>query len=261
MPPFRDRPLTWLFIVATILVDVTEALSFESVLSWSIIGQLSAVAIWTVMSKAHRLARAGVFLAVVSLIAGPAASTASWIFPKNFFLTLLAVYAVCVVLATCPIALFRCWMRSRKGSAKGKKPWQFPLIELFGWTIVVAYASFACRFLNSETIWRVETFEYVLPLVFNAVLAAMILEGTTPAGYWSRVVVFAAASLIWMLCIPLIPFIAFHPAVIGELRAHSTIGSCYLIAWSTVRMLDERRLDMPKQTDSETVTAVRRDRQ
>jgi len=249
---FRDRPLTWLFIVATICVDLTLTSSFDTMVPGLVIGQLSAVAIWSVMSKSHRLARPGVFLAVVSLVAGRYMTPASLFFSENFITNFLVAYAILIVIVTLPVALFRYWVLSSMEHKKKKFlfQFQFPLIELFGWTIIVAYASFVSRFLNSESIQQVLTDRYVYLLVPIAVLAAMILEDAAPAKYWIRLVLFLIASSVWILCIAFIPLIA-SLSDIGELVTLCTVGGVYLFAWSTVRMLDQSRLDMRNRLPQE----------
>jgi len=249
---FRDRPLTWLFVIATVCVDVVGQLLFDSIQFWLAFGQLSAVAIWLVMGKVHRLARFGVFLAVISFVAGRSSNPGDWIFPENFFLTMLVVYTVCVVLAVCPIVFFRFWIRSRKQTVGRKNPWQFPLIELFGWTIIVAYASFACRFLNLESIWHLEIFQFVSLIIPKAILAAIFLENTNPVGHWLRVVKFVCALLIWILCILLFGILSDSAS---ELVALLAVSGGYLVAWSTVRTLDQRIPDMRELLQEENLHA------
>jgi len=151
MSSFHQRPLTWLFFIATACADAVIPLiktatlrsDLDYLLTGVLIGQIWLSGAWLALGGAHRLARGAIFvLMMVGLttlvlmgqnrsvdvegwghafgavsVMGAATATASWL-------------ANLVTLAT---------FKTRQPASRV----QFPIIELFGWMIVVAVASWA----------------------------------------------------------------------------------------------------------------------
>jgi general stress protein CsbA len=149
----RKYPLTTLFIVATICVDAALVVSanrqdlLNSDSGWPFYlwnsllpAQISTLAVWGVFGKTHRLTKA----AVVTLL-GAAFLWIQWlIFQEMFFneltfVNLLQISGVIVgslMLRICGLG---------KPTNSDQQPFQFSLIEMFGWSMIVALWAFAFR--------------------------------------------------------------------------------------------------------------------
>lgn len=147
---FRDRPLTWLFILASIAVDSVMFFSgpravFEGIL----VGQIAAVAIWAAIGQSHRLTRGSLLVVAVGVLA---------ILPSSSFedysawLAFIAAYALVVVVTSLVLVWLRNQARIRFEGDYKKAPLKVPLIEFFGWAIVVAIASFGARDMDVEVL-------------------------------------------------------------------------------------------------------------
>jgi hypothetical protein len=160
---FRNRPLTWLFIIATACLDlvaVAHVVNYES--NWFsaiAVGQMCLVGSLLAAGPAHRLLRAALFLGVPILLTVPdylstsefigevpaevaleisIVSTAPSVLAISLVITAMAAFFSFVLIALNAI----CVPRS-SGATKAK--FQFPIIEFFGWTIVVAVSTIALR--------------------------------------------------------------------------------------------------------------------
>lgn len=152
MPSFRERPLTWLFLIATLCLDAM-ALSTNNESHFAnglALGQLFVASGWLVLGRAHRLARAAVFICVIGLLTAP-----DYIIPRlksNFYvdLTWPVILALLIAMGVSTVANAALWLGLARLTSRGLKEfrrahWQFPLAELFGWTIIVAVASVGMR--------------------------------------------------------------------------------------------------------------------
>ena len=155
---FRDRLLTWLFITASVVVDLAllaaemasrDSFRFQALLQGIALGQVGALAIWTVTGRVHRLARGAGLIVATSLLALFAIHGEPWYFQE--WLALLAIYAAIVMAAVALITIVRRIVSSKR---EQHETLQTPLIELFGWTIVVAIASFGARFMDFQVLER-----------------------------------------------------------------------------------------------------------
>lgn len=152
MPSFRERPLTWLFLIATLCLDAV-ALSTDNESHFAnglALGQLFVVSGWLVLGRAHRVARAALFICVIGLLTAP-----DYIIPRlksNFYvdLTWPVILALLIAMGVSTVANTALWLGLARLGFRGKKEfrladWQFPLAELFGWTIIVAVGSVGMR--------------------------------------------------------------------------------------------------------------------
>ncbi len=142
---FRDRPLTWLFVIATICVDLVmmvPAFGSRMIFMFGIPAQLSLIAIWGAIGKSHRLARGAVvtlavFLATVSVTR----------FPYDWS-DLLTFYLVHILLVFCGTLILRSfgWLRRWPSLVdRENEKFRYSVIEMFGWTTVAAIWAFAFR--------------------------------------------------------------------------------------------------------------------
>lgn len=152
----NTRLLTGLFLTASVVVDLVLLASsmanqdsslHYALLEGIVLGQVGALAIWTVTGRVHRLARGACLVLATGVLAFITVHQRTWYFKG--WLTLLAVYAVLVMAAAGLIALAR---RAVQRKVERHETLQAPLIELFGWTIVVAIASFGTRFMDARVL-------------------------------------------------------------------------------------------------------------
>jgi hypothetical protein len=146
----RERPLTWLFILATVVVDLAISVTREEPISGGVlIGQVAAIAIWTVIGHPHRLIRGSLLVVAVG---GLAALTEGFV-NYSRSLAFMAAYAVAMVSTSLIVVWLRNQVRIRFNCDPPPAPLRVPLIELFGWTIVVAVASFGARYME-PSFWK-----------------------------------------------------------------------------------------------------------
>jgi len=149
---FRDRPLTWLFIAATICVDlvlmVVESdrgllLTFKAGL---VLGQLAALAIWSVRGQQNRLARMSCLILATGLLTYLIDTETE----KPMWIAFNTGYVCWIIFATLAGDLIRSRFRKAPADEDSKKRWQVPLIEFFGWTTLVAIISFGARYMDFD---------------------------------------------------------------------------------------------------------------
>ena len=152
------RPLTTLLIVASVVLDAVLVVKarypreYSGLLSGLILGQIGALAIWAAASEAHRLSR-GAMLVVVT--AAAAVLTGRQVANNvNNWLGLLAGYAFSVWLSVTLLEVVRPRWASRDPRDDDSQRWRIPLIEVFGWTIVVALISFGARHMEFKFLQR-----------------------------------------------------------------------------------------------------------
>jgi hypothetical protein len=149
----RKYPLTTLFIIATICVDLAiilasarnAVLHLESdwiFYAWNCLipAQISTLVVWGVFGKSHRLTKAAVVTfggAVIFLVHG---MTLSGIyFDESMFVNLLQVSGVLIG----SLAFRVCGLG--RSTNDDQQPLRFSLIEMFGWSMIVALWAFAFR--------------------------------------------------------------------------------------------------------------------
>ena len=148
---FRDRPLTWLFIAATICVDLVAITpdsmgSFFGESLWGFyLGQAAVLGCWLAVGTRHRLERGALFVVGQIVLA-----TVSWIRlldsggPWGRVLTPFALYGVMAA-----VGVFvgkACFSRFQVTlDVKRSNVLRYSLMELFGWMVVVAIAAACLR--------------------------------------------------------------------------------------------------------------------
>jgi hypothetical protein len=144
MYAFRQRPLTWLFLIAMACLNVLAwATDFE--LHWYAdlqSAQLMIAGGWLALGRAHRLARAGVFVAVILASAAPdyifgaVDRYVGWPWVLGMVIFIAAFTALC-----CWLWLLALGLVQRKPLALSVE-WRFSVAEILGWMIIVAVAAF-----------------------------------------------------------------------------------------------------------------------
>jgi hypothetical protein len=150
----RKYPLTTLFIIATVCVDVAlvgTARQFRDeidlsdgfrfyIFSFGIPSQLSVLALWAAFGKLRPLTMAawvtfacGAILLMHWVLLAPA------LLDEHITLHLLQVFIVVIG------AIFFRIVGVGKPDTNAEQPFQFSLVEMFGWTMIVALWAFAFR--------------------------------------------------------------------------------------------------------------------
>jgi hypothetical protein len=149
----RKYPLTTLFIIATICVDKVIVLASvrNAVLhlesdwifyAWNCLipAQISTLVVWGVFGKSYRLTKAAVVTFVGAAIVLVHWMTLSEIyFNESMFVNLLQISGVLIG----SLAFRVCGLG--KSTNNDQQPLRFSLIEMFGWSMIVALWAFAFR--------------------------------------------------------------------------------------------------------------------
>ena len=155
MHGFRDRPLTWLFIGATISVDLVMILPMlfpsamlddyfpKLIITIGVPMQLSLVAIWAATSDRYRLMRGAVLVIWGVTLA---MRLLGWLPGWNSRCT--SECAAVPSLWEPPPFLREPPMSAMESQDEDKtieklRPWQFSVVELFGWSCIVALWAYA----------------------------------------------------------------------------------------------------------------------
>jgi len=148
---FRDRPLIWLFIAATIAVDLvlmvveSDQGFISSMKIGLVLGQLAALAIWSVRGQMNRLGRISCLLLVTALLTYLIDAIPDL---KPNWLAFNSGYVAWIISVALIGDFVRFLLRKKTGVDRPANPWQVPLIEFFGWTTVVAIISFGARHMD-----------------------------------------------------------------------------------------------------------------
>jgi len=229
---FHKRPLTWLFVASTIAIDLvlitveSDRALLAAVKLGFVLGQLAAMAIWVVRGRIHRLARASCLVVTTSLLAYLIEVVPSSTLPWAVFYT---GYAFLIVIVTLLSDLTRHRRREKSSSDKWARRWKISLMECFGWTIVVAMASFSARGMEFYFLRR-ETFAMIVAL--SAVPSCMALLIRTDL---------RDVRATRALGISLIIIIAAYYSATGQPSGEFTtfIQAAYLVLWMAVLGMDD----------------------
>ena len=237
---FRDRPLTWLFILATVVVDL--ALFYggkEPVFEGIVVGQVAAVAIWTVVGHSHRLTRGSLLVVAVGVLA---------ILPVSgnyeVALTFMASYSIVIVATSSVVVWLRDRVLTRLNGDREKAPLKVPLIEFFGWTIVVAVASFGARYIETDRFLEIVLqFPFTFLLLYAvAPVGLLMFDSTYCPLHLVKAVLFVGG--VYLTISYLIPN--------GQFEVEVTSVAAYLTAWLLVRSIEYDQLKTAEEDpDSE----------
>lgn len=144
MPTFWQRPLTWLFLMATACIDAV-GFSADPEAAWVdgfVLGQLIVVGAWFALGRSHRLARAATLIAVIGAFTLPDFLADH---RGGFIITGPYLLGAVVVLSVSAAALTWGWQMLGRAAFGRAKPasspsWRYPVAEILGWMTIVAVA-------------------------------------------------------------------------------------------------------------------------
>ena len=248
---FRRHPLTNLLLIASILIDVAICVSLpeevlgrpwlslrhpwahllRSSLSGLLLGQTAALAYWAVWGTGQRLARVSTMVVATCLIG---LATGGYALLNRYqWMTVLFTYTVCIYAASTFMASTTRYLSKKKGPSEQQANWQISLIEMFGWTILVAIASFAgrsmdFRFLqsNDHVIAKIAAM-LVLPLCLAGAIRSRLDSLTQSRRYWTCFTILLVSLVI--------AFREIEPRIALPLIL-SQVG--FLMSWFTVMGMD-----------------------
>jgi hypothetical protein len=244
----RKYPLTTLFIIATVCVDVVLVVTSVGqepensgwrFYLWNYLfpSQISTLALWGVFGKTHRLTKA----AVVTL-AGAAIIVAHGFVYESRLLNETTTFnlfhmAIVIVGALC---LKLCGVGSRSES---KSSFQFSLVEMFGWSMIVALWAFALRAALAK--FPVDAYAYIwmVAATLPPLLIAPVLFGNLSTTI--RLVGVTGSYLLAMLIYGTAVYYAQEPAHQWfNPMVHWAFGLVvaqisYISAWWAVIRMDE----------------------
>ena len=241
MKSFRQRPLTWLFWIATACLDVAAlATTHEATLPNAIaLGQLFVASGWLIIGRAHRLVRAGIFVATLWALTLP-----DFIVPRlrgGHYADLVwpHVSATYIAMAVATAAWTWCWLAMARVTSWRLPPsprfaWQFPLAEIFGWMIIVAVGSVGVR-LADFSLLNEGIKEFALDLALTAVAGGILALG---AGCYGR----GPRSQNILFAVILVVFLAnLASGLPSDALRVATGALAFIGVWVVVLRLDERR--------------------
>jgi hypothetical protein len=249
MPSFRQRPLTWLFLIATASLDAAAlATDNESGFANALaLGQLFIASGWLVVGRSHRLIRAAVFVSAIGLLTAP-----DYVIPRlrgRFYIDLVwpHLLGMLIAMGLAAAAAAWWWLAMARLTSRGLKEfrradWQFPLAELFGWMIVVAAASAGVRLADFSLIDSPQ--EIGLGLAMTALAGAImaLLLGDYQEVRRSR----ALVAKIEAACLIVGLIVLLAAALPPDARAVSAGALGYTACCAIVVNIDRRGASRPK---------------
>jgi hypothetical protein len=143
MPTFRERPLTWLFWIATICATITGYVKNPEAnwLNVILLAQLYVVSGWAALSTAHRLMRGASLVLAPLILALFTHATQRSPDESAYVLAFALILGGAVFIATRVFAYIV--LTIGPPLHRDGRLWQISIVELFGWTIVAALGSWA----------------------------------------------------------------------------------------------------------------------
>ncbi len=245
---FRDRPLTWLFIAATICVDIAIAIGSSDALAslwqWGFcLGQSAVLGSWLVVGTRHRLERGALFV-VAQLMLATVLSNGSLV-AWGRMLAPSALYGTMAALGVFVGKI--CFFRFRvTRDANRSYVLRYSLMELFGWTVVVAIAAAALRHGRLITMFQIpELLLFYLGLSLNIGLVTGLLVDHNNRYRYSL-----SLSLGCSIAFYLFAWKILH-VLIPPYALAFTVSVAYVVIWIVVCRLDA---PSPARTAPQTPT-------
>jgi hypothetical protein len=233
MYAFRQRPLTWLFLIAMACLNVLAwATDFE--LNWYADLQAAQVMIagaWLALGRAHRLARAGIFVAVILVSAAPdfvlggSDRYSGWPFVLGMIIFMATFTAI-----SCWFWLMLLHLVQRKPPAPPVE-WRFSVAEILGWMIIVAVVAFVLPKAEFPLLFEPDDM-WVVPggIAFVAAMMMTLFLRADPKRDVVNAVVVAVAIIAAAIAIARFEHL--------EDRLSQLLGYAVITLWILVQRLD-----------------------
>ena len=246
----RRHPLTLMLLLTTLVVDVTLVnihlpmnVGKRGLLAGLLFGQTAVLAMWAAWGGGHRLARVSTLVVItclLSLYSGGRAllGTYQW-------LAILIGYALAVYVFAVVLSFWRHYRSTTPEHSANQPAWQVSLIELFGWTILVAIVSFVARSMEFDfaRLDRYVIEKTLLALTVPFVFASQVREREFEIGPGKAILVFCLSPLVGFLLRIYEPLFA-TPLVLSQ--------AGYLVLWFFVRGLDRKLQHETNADESQT---------
>lgn len=182
MAIFGERPVTWLYLTATVVLSCTilnsrpelQADLPSRTVAGVVIAQLFVLGAYAVVGRSHRLARGAAFVCGASVIAMALGGLLGHD-PR--------IWAAAVLLqssAAAGAAAVRFTANRYLQPSRGVTGFRFPLIEFFGWTIVVAIGALVVKEgPYADMLTSSETTRWLIPAFLAGIAVALSLMGGT----------------------------------------------------------------------------------
>lgn len=205
MPPLRDWPVCWLFLLATATADAAM-LGGSTDLPWPlgmVVGQMMLLGMWVVHSRSHRLIRGALFVVGLGGLSWLAVTVVEPFYWQRWSFLLGATVAIQSTVAAAAAATR--WagrlLPEQTVTATNAERLQYPLIEIFGWTIVVAGASVLLR--AATNVDRLFNSEAALFWTTGCLVVGVVGSLLLDAYRWPRHIVVTATvglpGLYWLV--------------------------------------------------------------
>lgn len=237
MPTFRQRPLTWLFVIATIVVDVAAWAQGRYEAEWVqglILGQLMALGGWLALGRTHPLLR--VTAAIVAIVATIAPDLMA-----ARFIPMVVSYALTqsIVIAAATAVFSLVWRLALERFepqeiAGAPRRWRLSVLELLGWMTVVGVATTVLKRTDRSAVTEAGD---LVEVAFVVALAALVMT------LWLRDELLSVRKrLIASIALVVFLVVGFKvsPTPRDSLVLIPPYG--YLAAWIAVQRMDEARL-------------------
>ncbi len=246
---FRERPLTWLFIVATICVDLAISLdsrdAFASEWQWGLcLGQSAVLGSWLALGTRHRLERGALFvvgqlLLVIVLSSrypiGNSPEASGWLLAPNAIWWLLAPNTICGTVAALGAFVGKIVFDRFRETQKANRPSEFrySLMELLGWTVVVAIAAAALRHAKLLTFLQIpELLFFFLGFNFNIGLITALLADHNNRYRYSISLSLGCTAVLYLIELQFVG-VTYPPYVSAYISSMA-----YVLLWIIICRLD-----------------------
>ncbi len=232
---FLDRPLTWLFVVATVLVDIVLAVGgvewgweSDDIVACYFLGQVATLGCWGAVGSRHRLERGAVFL--IGMVALTAITCWSLNGGLEDWQDPFLMFFVYGSLNTLFAMLWKLCFR-RLSMKESTAEFRYSLMELFGWTVVVAIASALLRQARvSELIGNLPVLALLVSVAaVPAVLSVLFAGEQQYRSYVPKITVLVAIAGF------IVAYILFPDPNVVTVLAGSLM---YTVAWIVAVRLD-----------------------
>jgi hypothetical protein len=235
MPTFWQRPLTWLFLMATACLDAVALKRFwmSDFSDLLLMGQAIVVGAWLALSSAHRLARAGVALGLVLALSAHDFARERWMGSVvGEWQQVLGVYLCFVAVAAGASSLVVALIgRSHCEKERNASRWRISIAEILGWMVITAVG--AATLPHARFAFLADPTSYIQIIALPVAAAALIVPYTSTGRPQSSIAKWIAVAAFLALAI-----------VAGVLNVEELILCgivlAYVACWITVQRLDAR---------------------